>query len=34
MNNFMKRKDKEIDKEGLNEIIHLSQKLLRVFYII
>ena len=29
----MKRKEKEIDKEGLNEIIHLSQKLLRVFYI-
>ncbi|MGN1379414.1 MAG: AI-2E family transporter [Bacilli bacterium] len=29
----MKRKDKEIDKEGLNEIIHLSQKLLRVFYV-
>lgn len=28
------RKNKEIDKEGLNELIHLSKNILRVFYVI
>lgn len=30
---MFKKSNNEIDKDGLNEIIHLSQKLLRVFYI-
>lgn len=30
----MLKRNKDIDKDGVNEIIHLSQKLLRVFYVI
>lgn len=30
---MFRKSNNEIDKDGLNEIIHLSQKLLRVFYI-
>ena len=30
----MNKNNKEIDKDGLNEVIHLSKNLLKIFYII